>query len=261
MAHNSNQVISLIEGATELILEEPRSRNVYIKHIEGQPFGMITGRKQALDPNGNPIYDDQGRVVVTPDYQILGNGVPDWTGGFENSFTFKNFNLSVLIDFKFGGDLFSGTNQRMTASGLTEESLMGRAGEAPLHVKGVVNTGTDEAPVYTPIDRDLTPLEARNYWSQLNSETAGNPSHWLYDASFAKLRQMTFGYNFPRELLGKTPFQNLSLSFVARNLAVLFKHTPNIDPEPFYTNSNSQGLDYFGLLPTRTWGFNLRASF
>jgi TonB-linked SusC/RagA family outer membrane protein len=261
MAHNSNKVISLIEGATELVLEEPRSRNVFIKHIEGQPFGMITGRKQQVDPNGNLIYDSEGRPIVTPDYQLLGNGVPDWTGGIENSFTFKNFNLSALIDFKFGGDIFSGTNQRLTSAGLTEESLKGRSGEAPLHVKGVVNTGTDEAPVYTPIDRDLTPLEARNYWSRLNSETAGDPSHFLYDASFFKLRQLTFGYNFPRELLGKTPFQNLSLSFVARNLSVLMKHTPNIDPEPYYTNSNSQGLDYFGLLPTRTWGFNLRASF
>jgi hypothetical protein len=83
----------------------------------------------------------------------------------------------------------------------------------------------------------------------------------MYDASFAKLRQLTFGYNFPRQLLGKTPFQNLSLSFVARNLLVLFKHTPNIDPEPAYTNSNGQGMDYYGMPPTRTYGFNLRATF
>jgi hypothetical protein len=260
-AHNSNKVVSLIEGTDQLILEEPRSRNVYIEHVVGHPFGMITGRKQATDPNGNLIYYDDGRPVATPDYQLLGNGVPDWTGGLENSFTYKHFNLSVLIDFKFGGDIFSGTNQRLTGSGYTKLSLQGRAGETPLHVTGVVNTGTDEAPVYTPIDRDLTPLEANNYWGTLNGETTGTPGTFIYDASFSKIRQVSFGYNFPKTMLGKTPFQNLSLSFVGRNLVVLFKHTPNIDPEPYYTNSNSQGLDYFGLLPTRSWGFNLKATF
>jgi TonB-linked SusC/RagA family outer membrane protein len=271
MAHNSNEVVSLIEGSTELVLEEPRTRNVYIKHVVGEPFGMITGRKQQVAPDGSPIYKviKDGTTnevtgilpVVTEDYQLLGNGVPDWTGGLENSFTFKNFNLSVLIDFKFGGDIFSGTNQRLTGSGLTKESLKGRTGEDPLHVKGVVNTSTTDVPNYVPIDQDLTPIQANNYWGTLNSETDGTPGYFLYDASFAKLRQLTFGYNFPREMLGKTPIQNLSLSFVGRNLAVLFKNTPNIDPEPYYTNSNSQGLDYFGLLPTRSWGFNLRATF
>lgn len=260
-AHNSNEVVSLIGDVQELTLEEPRSRNVFIKHVVGHPFGMITGRKQATDPDGNLIYYDDGRPVVTPDYQLLGNGVPDWTGGLQNSFTYKNFNLSVLIDFKFGGDIFSGTNQRLTASGFTERSLIGRDGEQPLHVTGVVNTGTDEAPSYTTIDRDLTPLEARGYWSTLNSETAGTPGAFLYSASFTKLRQVSFGYNFPRQLLSATPFQNLSLSFVGRNLLVISKDIPNVDPEPYYTNSNSQGLDYFGLLPTRTWGFNLMATF
>ena len=262
-AHNANKVIKLIGDVQQLVLGdgEPRSRNVYIEHVVGHPFGMITGRKQQVDPQGNPIYYSDGRPVVTEDYELLGNGVPKWTGGLENSFTYKNFNLSFLIDFKLGGDIFSGTNQRLTGSGYTKESLKGRQGEAPLHVKGVYNTGTTDAPIYTPIDRDLTPLEANNYWGTLNGETTGTPGTFIYDASFAKLRQVTFGYNFPKSMLGKTPFQNLSLSFVGRNLLVLFKNVPNVDPEPFYSNSNSQGLDYFGMMPVRSYGFNLRATF
>jgi hypothetical protein len=48
---------------------------------------------------------------------------------------------------------------------------------------------------------------------------------------------------------------------VGRNLLVLYKNIENVDPEAAYSNSNSQGLDYFGMLATRTYGFNLRASF
>jgi hypothetical protein len=62
-------------------------------------------------------------------------------------------------------------------------------------------------------------------------------------------------------LLSKTPFVNLTVSFVARNLAILYKKVPNIDPESSYTSSNAQGLDYFGMPATRSYGFNLRAIF
>ncbi len=83
----------------------------------------------------------------------------------------------------------------------------------------------------------------------------------MYDASFAKLRQLTFGYNVPPSLLQKTPFQSLSLSFVGRNLSILWKNTDNIDPESSYSSGNGQGLDYFGMPRTRSYGFNLRVGF
>jgi hypothetical protein len=65
----------------------------------------------------------------------------------------------------------------------------------------------------------------------------------------------------PRAALGKTPFQTITIAVVARNLATLYKKTPNIDPEATYTSSNAQGLDYFGLPPSRSYGFNLRLTF
>jgi len=264
LAKNNNKVVSLIEGVDELVLEEPRARVAFIKHIVGQPFGVIVGREQMTDDTGTPVFYQNGRMKGTADMVILGNGVPDLTGGFENSFTFKNFNLSALLDFKFGGDVLSGTNMRMTSSGKHKQTLQGRAGEAPLHVTGVYQSGTagDGSPIYTAIDRDLLPNEAQSYWGNAGgSDADGIASMFMYDASFAKLRHVTLGYNFPRTMLGKTPFQNLSLSFVARNLAILYRNVDNIDPESGYTTSNSQGFDYFGMPATRTYGFNLRATF
>ncbi len=258
LAKNNNKVVSLIEGSKELTLEEPRTRNVFIKHIVGNPYGMITGRVQKKDPSGNLVFDQWGSPIGDPNYQVIGNGVANFTGGLNNSVTWNNFNLSALIDFKSGGDIFSGTNMRLTQWGFHQQSLLGRQGEAPLHVKGVIERS---AGVFEPIDRDLTPQEAQRYWSTTGSEQNGKADMYVYDASFAKLRQLTFGYSFPRKMIAKTPFQTLTLSFVGRNLAILSKNIDNVDPESSYTVNNSQGLDYFGFPSTRSYGFNLKVGF
>lgn len=84
---------------------------------------------------------------------------------------------------------------------------------------------------------------------------------FTYDASYIKLRQLTLDYIFPRSLLENTPFNNIILSLVGRDLWIMHKNTPNIDPESTYTNSNSQGLDYFGMPSVRSYGFNLKVGF
>lgn len=258
-AKNKNKVVSLIAGQTEMILEEPRTRNVFIKHIVGLPYGVITGKVQARDPSGNLIYQENGTPVAMPQYQIIGQSVPDFTGGINNSLSWKQINLAFLIDFKSGGDIFSGTNMRATQQGFTKQSLQGRLGEAPLVLTGVTPDAATGG--YKPFNKTLTPGEAQNYWSQLGSENNGSADRFVYDASFIKLRQITLGYILPKKWLGKTPIQSLMLSLVARNLAILHKNTPNIDPESTYTSSNSQGLDYFGFPSTRTYGLNLRLNF
>jgi hypothetical protein len=259
-AKNNSKVVSLIEGQNEVVGEEPRTRTVFIKHIVGYPYGMITGQTQLRDPNGNLVYDENGAPITDGSYNIIGKGVPDFTGGLNNSLTWKNLNLTFLIDFKSGGDIYSGTNVRMTQSGFTKQTLLGREGEAPLTITGVVQDGTDAngQAVYKPISKTLTPGEAQNYWSLLGDRAA---ERFVYDASFVKLRQVTLGYNLPKSWFGKVPIQSLMVSFVGRNLAILYKNVDNIDPESSYTSSNSQGLDYFGMPATRTYGFNLRVTF
>jgi hypothetical protein len=258
LAKNINKVISLNPGIKELQMEEPRTRTVYIKNIVGYPFGMITGWVQKKDANGNRMYTSDGQPVQSDNYEILGKGVADLTGGLNNSFTYKNFNLTFLIDFKFGGKIYSGTNVRLLEAGLTKESLIGREGSTPLTVTGVFEDPNNPGTFGSVETRTLTVEQAQNYWGNLGER---DEAHFVYDASFIKLRQITFGYDLPSSLLSKTPIKSLQLSFVARNLAILHKNTPNIDPESNYSSSSSQGLDYFGVPATRTFGFNLRATF
>jgi TonB-linked SusC/RagA family outer membrane protein len=259
-AKNDNEVVSLVEGVGELPLEEPRTRTVRVKHIEGYPYGMLTGWIQKKTPDGRLLYMENGEPVRSDDYEIIGYGVPDFTGGLENTFTWKNINLSFLIDFKYGGDVFSGTNVRLTQAGLTKMTLEGREGKDPLQVSGAIQSGTtaEGEPVYEDFNHTLTPEEASNYWNRLADRAT---DHFIYDASFAKLRHLTLGYNFPQKLLAKSPISTLMISFVGRDLLVLWKNVDNIDPESSYTNSNSQGLEYFGMPAVRSYGFNLKVTF
>ena len=143
----------------------------------------------------------------------------------------------------------------MTQAGFTKQTLQGRLGEAPLTVTGVTADGTGG---FKPFTKTLTPGEAQNYWGNLGERAQ---ERFIYDASFIKLRQITLGFSLPKKLFGKVPIQSAMISFVARNLAILHKNVDNIDPESSYTSSNNQGLDYFGFPSTRTYGFNLRATF
>ncbi|MDO1445075.1 SusC/RagA family TonB-linked outer membrane protein [Rhodocytophaga aerolata] len=260
LARNRNKVIQLIEGNDELIVEEPRTRTVFVKHIVGQPFGVLTGFVQKTSPDGQPVFEANGAPVQAEKMQVIGNGLPDWTGGINNSFNYKNFHFDFLIDFKLGGDIYSGTNVRLTQWGLHKQTLQGREGYDAITVNGVIQNGTDGSgnPVYEPFTKTLTPQEARNYWNQTGER---RQDMFVYDASFLKLRQLTFGYTFPNTMLNKTPFSNLRLSFVGRNLSILWKNTDNIDPESSYSSGNGQGLDYFAMPRTRSYGFNLSVGF
>jgi hypothetical protein len=97
-----------------------------------------------------------------------------------------------------------------------------------------------------------------NYFAQYANVT----DNIVYDASFVQLRELSFGYTFPNSLLSKTPFENASISFVGRNLALLWSNVPNIHPESAYTVSgNAQGLEFFAMPVTRNFGFNINLSF
>jgi TonB-linked SusC/RagA family outer membrane protein len=260
IARNVNEVVSLIEGNDILNVEEPRTRTVFIQHRTGQPFGVIAGWVQKRSPDGQLVFEPNGAPVQSDMMEVIGNGIPDWTGGINNSITWKSFNFSALVDFRIGGDLYSGTNLRLTQWGLHKQSLQGRLGEEPLTVSGVVQAGTSSngTPIYEAFNKTLSPGEANNYWNQMGNRVQ---DHFIYDGSFAKLRQLTIGYNVPRRILDKTPFTTLGISFVGRNLAILWKNVENIDPESAYSSGNGQGLDYFGMPQTRTFGFNIRAGF
>ncbi len=263
-ANNLSEVLSLGEDAFGdpiqfINLGNSRLQREAIRHIVGEPLGMIAGYKH-LTVNGQKVYDANGYPVTTSGFETIAEGRHPISGGFSNTFSYKGFRLYTLIDFRQGGSMVSGTNYFAYAYGLHQQTLVGRDGN--LTVSGVQQVGENEyAPGTWTIPAD--PSNAEQYLiDQYYERYAMVTENIVYDASFAKLRELNLGYTFSGNLLGKTPIQSLTLSFVGRNLALLWSNIPNVDPESAYAvDGNSQGLEYFGMPTNRSFGFNLSATF
>jgi hypothetical protein len=83
----------------------------------------------------------------------------------------------------------------------------------------------------------------------------------VYDASFIKWRSASLMYTFPASLFRRKYIKGVNMSLVGRNLAILMKHVPNVDPESGINNTNGQGLELTGYPAERSFGCNLNVKF
>lgn len=249
-AKNTNEVVSLAEGVEQYELGS--YWDLKVMAIPGQPYGSLYGADFLRDPNGNIINRDG--VPVKGDLKILGNYQPDWVGGIYNTLDFKGFNAGVLIDFHQGGEMYCMTNAWGRYAGALEESLIGREG-------GIIGVGVKEVldaegnvTGYVPNNVVVT-AEEYNHAAFSNAIPAGS----IFDASYIKLREVRLGYTFKK--LGDLPFNNLNISIVGRNLALLQSNVPHVDPETSFNSGNVQGLEFGQIPSTRSLGFNIGVNF
>lgn len=251
-AFNEGRVIATNDDDSDVNLDEPRSRNVRITHIVGEAYGTIVGVSYERDDNGNIRYQIDGDGVplaVEGERKILGEGVPPWTLGWTNTFTYKNLSLNFLIDGKFGGQIFSGTNTVLYGNGLHKETLEGR--ENGLVVSGI-DAATDQ-----PFTTTIAPENLATYYGRINNIA----EHFVEDSDYIKFRQLSLGYSLPSKILERTFLTNVNISIIGQNLFYLMRSIDNISPEAAYNVGNSQGLEYFGVPATRSYGLNLSVKF
>ncbi|MGE0088632.1 MAG: outer membrane beta-barrel protein [Bacteroidales bacterium] len=245
---NKNEVTSL-GGLETLILGG--QWNVDVQAVEGKPYGVIFGPGYQKDPNGNIIYTD-GLPSADPNYRILGNYQPDWRGGLSFKIAYKGFTLSSTFDGKFGGDVYSMTTTWGRYSGVLEETLLGRE-------TGIVGNGVKLASDGSYVPNDVV-VSAKSFNQAAYDNSVAEGS--VFDASYIKWREIVFSYSLPSKWLAKTPIKGATLSFVGRNLAILYKNAPHIDPETAFSADNGDMGMEFGQIPTtRSLGFNVSLNF
>ncbi|WP_229216777.1 SusC/RagA family TonB-linked outer membrane protein [Dyadobacter sp. 3J3] len=261
-ARNKNKVVSLANGLTTYQLNTSYNtltqatstssfRGLSVEARVGQPYGTFFGKGFLHAPDGQVVYDAQGYPMIDPVSRVLGNFTPDWIGGFSNTFKYKNFTLSTLIDVKHGGDIFSQSINIGRYTGVLAETTMGR--ENGVVGEGVVNTGTSDNPVYVPNTKNLSSEEYHHkYYLLTNNENT------IFDASYVKLREVKFTYMISGKVMKKLPFRDIAVSVVGRNLALLHSNLPHIDPETsYYNDGNLQGIENGQIPTTRSIGFNI----
>jgi len=189
--------------------------------------------------------------------KYFGSVLPDFTGGIQNQFTiFKDFTLNVNIDFQVGGKFVSLSQQWGSFSGLTARTATVNDKGNPIrdavadgggvHVEGVNADGQ-------PVDYYV---EAQDYFH--NNYYNKTFDDYIYDLTFVKLREVSFGYNIPLNKIGLEKYlQRANLSIVARNPLLIYAKTKDFDPSEI-----SAVVGESGQFPgTRGLGFNLTVGF
>ncbi len=216
---------------------------------KGQPYGTFYGSGYLRDPeSGQIVVNAAGIPMRDPVQKVLGNILPDWTGGIRNGFTYGAFNANFLIDVRKGGDIFSVTHMFGRYAGVTAETLEGREGGL------IVPNSVKRTSEGTYVPNDIT-VSARRY----NQGLYGTHEAHIFDGSFVKLREVVVGFNLPQSLVSRTFLSGANLSLVGRNLLLLHSNIPHIDPETaFGADPSTQGFEFGAIPSTRSIGLNLR---
>jgi len=220
--------------------------------IEGQPLGVLYGTAYERDEQGRMIIGNDGFPVKSDKLQVLGNPNPDWQLSWINSFWYRNFTLSLLLEYKKGGKMWNGTRNAMNYYGTSQYSADHR-NITNYIFPGVTADGKENN---IPVNYSGNSLN-ENRWVRYGQYGIGEDG--IEDASYIKLREVSLGYNFPLWLSNRKT--QLRLSIFATNI-LLYSKYKGVDPETNLTgSSNGFGLDYFNVPGVRSIGMSLNWEF
>jgi TonB-linked SusC/RagA family outer membrane protein len=195
-------------------LTEGESIDDYELNNEG--YVIPTGTQGTPDEKPVKLRDEFGNLAFVK----IGDGRPDWTAGFSNTISYKDFSLYLLFDFKSGGDLYNRKSQWLTRD--DRNGIMDQAGKPENEKK------------------------AYDYYKAFYDVNTNN-SYWVEDASFIKLRELSISYRVSPNNLGKvlgTGYDSIVLSVIGRNL-LTFTDYSGYDPEAGTIRSPFDGTDQY----------------
>ncbi|RYY25652.1 MAG: SusC/RagA family TonB-linked outer membrane protein [Sphingobacteriaceae bacterium] len=217
--------------------------NGFTTIIVNQPYGTIYGTRYARSPSGKILTDAAGLPYADDTQGIIGDINPDWTGGINNNFKYKQFNLSFFFDMKKGGDIqnnVDGYGYFYGTPKVTEDRGM--------RVVDGISAATGQA--------NTIAVSGQSYYQRLNGITESV----IQDGTYVKLRTASIGYSFAPSWIKGTPFKAVNLSVYGRNLWVYAPHFTGGDPEvsSFGSSNGSQGIYSFSTPTSRSFGINLK---
>ena len=279
---NRNKVLSLYEGLDEILVAEETgylSSNVQMKLIPGESYGILYGRAwrryyspeeiaqgsdqtTEIDPNrplliganGFPILDNANNK------KKLGNVQPDWIAGWNNTFTYKNVSLNVLIDARIGQDRYNKLDNHLASFAYPKYTLDRNDYRV---FEGVLADGTPNTKEVW-LGQGVDPVNNVNYGNGYYRDYyRGSSENFVEDASWVRLRSVSVNFNLPKSwLCANKVVKNATIGFTGNNLALWTKYS-GLDPESTTTNSGSNIEAFAGMTypAVRSFLFNINVGF
>jgi len=223
--------------------------------IYGSKFLRVNSPGSALD--GQLLLDANGLPQRGEQNVKLGNQQANALVGITNTFGYKGFNLSFLVDGRFGGKIFSGTLAQMQENGTANNTVINGLRENTVYPGAVLNAAGN---AYEANTHAVSPQQ---YWTAVAAVgNLGITEANLYDATNIRLRNVNLSYNISPKLLAKTFVQRAKIGVSCNNVWLITSHLNGIDPESvFATGGNAVGFENSSPPTTRTFSFNLTLGF
>ncbi len=249
---NKNEIVELVHNYThpetgELITKERLEikglgKAKYILKPGGTLGDLYTNSDLVYNKEGFIEVDKSGNVAVKDDYMediYLGSVFPKYNLAWRNDFSWKGVNLGVLFTARIGGICYSATQANMDLYGVSEASAAAR------DAGGVLINGRQT-------------IDAQKWYQAIGSQS-GLPQYYTYSATNFRLQELSLGYTLPAKWFRDR--MRMTVSFVGRNLWMIYCKAP-FDPEAVAsTGLNYQGIDYFMMPSLRSLGFNVKFQF
>lgn len=211
-----------------------------VRNVPGRPLGSFYGYvAEGVDPEtGDMIYKDVNKdgVISASDRTYIGDPNPDFTFGLTNNFSWKGFNLNILLQGSVGNDIYNVS--RMETEGMYDGK----------------NQSTKV------LDRWRVPGQITNVpkagWNIKNS------SYFVEDGSYLRVKSVSLSYDVPRKIISKLGINRLQPYFTASNLLTWTSYS-GMDPEvnQYGNNGAVQGIDWGTYPLNRSFVFGLKLEF
>lgn len=264
LSRNKSMVKSLYPGLNTLVLDQNTYSGVsmFLDANVGEAFGSLVGNAYQRDSKSGKILLDASNMPLYVTNHDFGSVLPKFTGGWQNTFTYKNFDLGAMIDFQSGGQFFSWTQMLSVKSG--QAAITAAMNDKGHNIRDALadGGGVKVSGVSAATGQDVTAyVNARTYYrNNLGTKIYEN---WLYDASYIRMREIRLGYTFSKNNFKGLPFKSLNLAFIARNPFMIYQKAPKgLNPAELATGSSSLNwLETGQLATTRSYGINLNINF
>lgn len=232
LSRNKNKILSLYKGQPLDNLDRYSPSIVMV----GEPMSIFFGyRSLGVDPTtGDIVFDDvNGDGIINAEDRVkIGDPNPKFTGGFTNNLTWKQFELSVFLQFSYGNDIFNGNRIFIEA------------------MKGADNQST------AILRRWRKPGDITDIPRATESDPNGNnriSSRFVEDGSYLRVKNVTFSYVLGRELADRLKVRNARVFVTSQNLLTFTRYS-GMDPEVNYTGDNNllRATDFFTYPQART---------
>ena len=231
---NRNKVLKMYNG--QPITDQGRGNNWV---MEGEPIGVFVGYVcLGVDPTtGNLVYEDlnDDGSITTDDREIIGNPNPDFTLGLTNTFGYKGFDFSFFLHSIYGNDIFNGTR---------------------IYIEGPTDLDNQTTNVLRRWQKPGDITDMPRIGDDLKS------SRFIENGSFLRIKNVTFGYSLPKDLLKKIYMKSARIYVSGQNLYTFTTYS-GMDPEVNYASTDNiiMGTDFFTYPQSRTILMGLNIGF